>query len=359
LISPQPNNRLDALEVYDPKYLPARHYLNANESPYAMPSNIKTALANKFAELDVNRYPAPLADDLRQALALHLALGEQQVLVGNGGDELLLNLAIAYGGAGRKVLICPPTFSVYATNALLTDTELLEVPRCADMTIDKPAVLKAIASYKPDLIILTSPNNPSGDCIDEAFVHEMLEASDGLLLLDQAYIEFAGAQYDMCKLIGKYRNLAILRTFSKAYGLAGLRLGYVLADAEVINNLIKVRQPYSVDAFSALCGAEVVRNAQLFDERLAAAIFGRKALSAALGGVNGFKVYPSEANFLLVDVSARIDAGELWRRLYKDYGVLVRDMSTTPRLAGCLRISVGAPEDNAVLMAAIYEILEQ
>ncbi len=165
------------------------------------------------------------------------------VLVGNGGDELLFDMALAWGGPGRKFLNMPPTFSVYQNNAELTNTEVVDIPRRADYTIDEEAVLSRVARGDIDYVIVTSPNNPTGDLADERFILRLLDATDALVLVDEAYFEFSRAT--VRPLLSTHENLAILRTFSKAFSLAGVRVGYILGDAEVVREFVKVRQPYS------------------------------------------------------------------------------------------------------------------
>lgn len=341
--------QLEGMEPYDPKYIPARVLVSANENPSDVPAEVRREAMAAVAGVAFNRYPDPLANGLRDRIAEANGLFRGQVLVGNGGDELLFDLALAWGGPGRRMLTLPPAFSVYAANARLTNTEVVEVPRRADFSIDEEAVLARVAEGDIDYLIVTSPNNPTGDLASASFVERLLGATDALVVVDEAYFEFSRAT--VLPLLAEHENLVILRTFSKAYSLAGVRVGYVLAHEGVVNELLKVRQPYSVDAVSQAISTAVFERRAAFEPGIEAIIAERERLFEALGALPGVTVFPSSANYLLVRTDG---AGDVWRRLY-DAGILVRDFSRAPRLEGCLRISVGSREENDAMLAALTE----
>ncbi|MDR3315025.1 MAG: histidinol-phosphate transaminase [Coriobacteriales bacterium] len=349
-----PVSHLAGLEPYDPKYLPARVYLNANENPCDPSAELRAELAQLAKTLPFNRYPDPLAHDLCAAIAGVCGVSVEQVLVGNGGDELLLNLLLAYGGRERRLLIAPPCFSSYAFDALLTTTTVVSLERTEQFWLDEDAILQRVATGTIDLVMLASPNNPTGDCLTADFVERLLAASDALVVIDQAYVEFAQPQFDLTGLLSRHQNLALLRTFSKAYGLAGLRLGYLLASPAVIAELIKVRQPYSVDSYSAAAGKAVLGHSNEVLQLAQGIAADRDRLAGALAALPGVEVFPSEANYLLLRVAG---AQELWQRLYDDFGILLRDFSAAPGLTDCLRVSVGTPEQNQQLLQACSLIL--
>ena len=275
-----------------------------------------------------------------------------QVLVGNGGDELIFDTFLAWGGPGRTFLNFPPTFSVYCADAQMTGTRVVDVARSDSFDVAIDAALEAISCEDPDLIVVTSPNNPTGNVIERGALERMLDATDALVLLDEAYIEFA--ERTSTELLAYHGNLAILRTFSKAYALAGVRLGYLLASEAVISEYLKVRQPYSVDRLSQAVGEETYRSSDIMERRVADIKHERARLFERLGTVPDIEVYPSEANYLLVRVP---DAHRIWEGLYERHGVLVRDFSGSAGLEDCLRVTVGTQEeDNAFLDAFIDEI---
>jgi histidinol-phosphate aminotransferase len=343
---------LDDIIPYDPKYLPARILLSANENPESLPAVVEEEILAGLKGFAFNRYPDPLANELRDLIAAANGLARENVLVGNAGDELLFDFALAWGGSGRTLLNVVPTFSVYAANAALTGTTVVEVPRKKDYTLDEEAILARVAEGDIDQVVITSPNNPTGDMASEDFLVKLLAATDALVMLDEAYIEFADKS--LVHLIAEHENLLILRTFSKAYSCAGVRLGYILAQPSVITEFIKVRQPYSVDAVSQLIGRAVMHHLDAFQSRIEAIKAQRELVFAELAAMPGvLDVYPSEANFLLVRIP---DAGAVWERLY-ERGILVRDFSRSKGLEDCLRLTIGLPYENRALLDALKEIL--
>ena len=344
--------QLDGLEPYDPKYLPAEALLSANESPYDISPELRAEIAQAVAAVPFNRYPDPLANELRDMIAQANGLTRDQVLLGNGGDELLFDVALAYGCAGRKMINITPTFSVYALNARLNNTEVVDIPRKADLSIDEEAVLARAAEGDISYIVVTSPNNPTGAVASHDFVERLLNATDALVLLDEAYGEFAG---ETClDLLKQHENLLILHTFSKAYSLAGVRLGYLLGSEAVIREFIKFRQPYSVDAVSQAIAKVVYAHRNEFLENARELAQAAQDLAAVLGEMPQVQaVYPTDANFVLFKV-ARADL--VWQMLY-DQGVLVRDFSRCPGIEGCLRVTAGTPDENRKFLDALSNAL--
>ena len=342
--------QLQGLTPYDPKYLPARAYLSANENPRDVETEIRQKIISAIRKVPLNRYPDPLANDLRDMIAEANGLDRDQVLLGNGGDELLFNIALAWGGPGRKFLNLPPTFSVYAANARLTNTEVVDVPRLADYSIDEEAVLERVGQGDIDYVIVASPNNPTGKLANEEFLVKLLDASDALVLVDEAYFEFS--RTTMRPYLAMHKNLLILRTFSKAFSLAGVRMGYILGNAEVIREFLKVRQPYSVDAVSQAIAREVFSARQKFERGIMAIISERERMLQELAKVPGTTVYPSDSNYILFKIEG---ADKVWETLYAR-GILVRDFSHAPMLENCLRVSIGTEEENDEFLAALREI---
>lgn len=343
--------RLEGMVAYDPCYLPADAFLSANENASDVPASIRTLIAKQLSQTPFNRYPDPMAHGLRTLLAEAHGLDSNQVIVGNGGDELLFNIALAWGGSGRKMLNVPPTFSVYAHNAALTGTEVVNVWRRPDMTIDEEAVCARVAQGDIDFLILTSPNNPSGNRADMAFIKRLLNSSDALVVVDEAYGEFCGVS--TLPLLKDHENLAILHTFSKAYSLAAVRLGYLFAHTELISALTKVRQPYSVDTLSQVVGTCVFEQRAQFIPVIDKIKHQRALMYDALSDIEGLYVFPSEANYLLIRVER---AHALWEKLY-ERKVLVRDFSATPGLENCLRITIGSEEENALLLKELKQLV--
>jgi len=339
------------LESYDPRYLPARIYLNANENPYGLPLQAQEDLLKQLeAGLEYHRYPDPLAKELRGRLAQDLGVDEQGVLLGNGGDEILFDILLAYGGPGRTLLSMPPTFSVYTSDAQVSGTQLVEIARDDEGNLDEAAVLERVSKGDIDIVMIASPNNPTGGCARTDFLLTLLDATDALVVVDQAYVEFADEQADMSGYIDKHRNLAIVRSFSKAYALAGIRLGYLIANTEVIKELLKVRQPYSVDRFSALAGIAALAAKKQMLRSVEQMVAQRQRVGGELAAMPGIRVFASSANYLLFSVP---DAHAIWQRLYDHYGILVRDFSATLGLKDCLRVSMGTAAEMDEFLQAL------
>lgn len=339
------------LVPYDPKYLPASCVLSANENPHDVPAEVRREIERRLKTVDLNRYPDPLANDLRDLIAEANGLERECVLVGNGGDELLFNVALAWGGPGRTFLNLPPTFSVYEQNARLTGTEVVCIPRREDYSIDEQAVLECARQGGIDYAIVASPNNPTGKLADEGFLLALLDATDALVMVDEAYFEFS--RMTMRPYLAQHKNLVILRTFSKAFSLAGVRLGYVLGNPEVITELVKVRQPYSVDAVSQTIAETVYRNRASFERGIVSIIEERARMLDELRRLPEVRAYQSDANYILFKAEG---AAEVWQALY-DRGILVRDFSGAEHLFDCLRVTVGSPEENRRFVSALKEIL--
>lgn len=348
------SDRLDGLIPYDAKNLSVEVFLSANENSADVPAALKQEIAARLESLPFNRYPDPLAHGLRSLIAEANGLDEGCVLMGNGGDEQLFNIFLAWGGSGRKCLNMPPTFSVYAANAHLTGTEMVDIARKDDFSIDEEAVIARVGEGDIDIVIVPSPNNPTGKLAPQEFIERLLEASDALVLVDEAYFEFSRLT---CRpLLEAHKNLVILRTFSKAFSLAGVRIGYIMADEAVIREFIKVRQPYSVDAVSQLIAEVVYENRAQFEPAIEAIISNREQLASELAGITGVTAYPSDSNYILFHVDG---AHEVWQALLEEYSVLVRDFSRTRYIEDCLRVTVGNEQENRHFIEALSALLKR
>lgn len=342
---------LAGLTPYDPKYLPAQIMNSANENPCDVDAQLKEQIFEALAKLQFNRYPDPLATELRDMIAQANGLERNQVLLGNGGDELLFNLALTYGGPGRTFLNLPPTFSVYEYNALLTNTAVVNIPRKDDFSIDEQAVINRVAQGDIDYVVVTSPNNPTGCNAPEDFLVKLLEASDALIMVDEAYYEFS--RKSMVSYLDKYENLLILRTFSKAFSLAGVRLGYLMGSEKVIREFMKVRQPYSVDAVSQEVGKIIFSNREQFLRAVDGIISERERMLKELADIPGVTPYPSDSNYILFRVEG---AAQVWQELF-DRSILIRDFSKSKMLENTLRVSIGTPQQNDAFLNALREIV--
>lgn len=343
---------LDTLTPYDAKDVKAEVVLASNEHPSNLPAEVIDRLVGRLRDFPFNRYPDPTASELRKLIADANGLEPGNVLVGNGGDELIFDLLLAWGGPGRKLLDFPPTFSMYGIDAQVTGTEVVRMMRGKDFCIDGDAALARIAEGDIDVVMISNPNNPTGNLVPETLLIDILNTTDALVLVDEAYFEFS--RHTMRPHMERHRNLVILRTFSKAFSLAGLRVGYVLAHEDVILELMKVRQPYSVNALSQMVASMVFRERIVFEQGVRDIMRGRDQLMHGLSNLPGVEVFPSEANFVLF----RVDhASAMWRDLLHGHSVLIRDFSRTPVLTDCLRVTVGNDEQNHAFLEAVAAVM--
>lgn len=346
---------LAGFEPYDPAFTPCRINLSANENTHALPASVTDAMREAAAFTPLNRYPDPMANDLRDLLASWHGVGRANVMVGNGGDELLFNLLFTFGGPGHTLVTCPPDFSEYANFAKMCETPHVEVWRDPQsFEIDADALVDVARSAS--LVILTSPNNPTGNLVDPALVRRLLDETDALVLLDEAYVEFAGTPACLgedASLVSWVRDnprLMVLRTLSKAFGLAGLRVGYLVANPAIIDALGSIRQIYSEDVLAQAVAAAAVKHRAELVPVVEDIVAERGRLAGALATISGIKVWPSTANFLLVRMAG---ASRVRARLRDEHSILVRDFSYAPGLADCLRITVGTREENDALLDAL------
>jgi len=331
--------------------------LNTNESPEPPPPALTEALADVLRDIEWHRYPDREAVALRTAIAARHDVDVDQVFAANGSNEVLYTILHAFGGADRRALTFEPTYALHAHLARLSGTEVLEIERDADFAINGDEASRLLVERRPELVFLCSPNNPSGVADPPDLVGRLLgvvEGYGGLLVVDEAYGQFA--DHTALDLIGPERNLLVTRTFSKTWAMAALRLGYVIGPVALVAELHKVALPYHLDAFTQAAG----RMALSFDTEMAdrvAALVAERQRVAALLADRDVDQWPSQANFILFRPRA-VDGATVWQRLV-DRSVLVRDCSSWPRLGGCLRVTIGRPDENDRFVAALDQALQQ
>ena len=333
--------------------------LDAMENPHRLAPGLRAQLGQRLGEVAVNRYPGARIDDLRAALAAHAALpAGWSLMLGNGSDELISLLALACDVPGAGILAPEPGFVMYAMSAKLQGLAFHGVPLGADFELDEAAMLAAIARYRPSIVYLAYPNNPTGTLWDEGAVARIVAAQGaqgGLVVMDEAYQPFAARSWmDAARAApDAHRHVLVLRTLSK-FGLAGARIGYLAGEAAVIAELDKVRPPYNVSLLNAECALFALEHAEVFAAQAREIRAQRALMLEELARIPGVRAFPSEANMVLLRVpdAARAFAG-LRRR-----GVLVKNVSTMhPLLVNCLRLTVGTSEENATLLQALRDSL--
>jgi histidinol-phosphate aminotransferase len=324
--------------------------LDANEHPYALPGAIREVVLQALAAVPVNRYPDPRAEGLRRTLAPTLDVTPEMLLLGNGSDELVQMVLMACGTPGAAVLTPTPTFAMYGLGARMLDQRAVEVPLTATWGLDTPRLLEAIARERPRVTFLATPNNPTANCFDAEAVRQLIEAVPGVIIIDEAYYEFSGRT--VLPLLPSYPHLLVFRTLSKV-GMAGLRVGILVGNPEIVEEINKVRLPYNLNAYSQVAAQVILQHWELLVPELRAIIAERERLSAALARIPGVEVFPSQANFLLVRLEG--GAAKVWEALGRQ-GILVRYFPGSSALQDCLRITVGTPPENELLTATVQAI---
>lgn len=345
---PAVRSDLRALEGYHSPQLAVPVRLNTNESPFPPPREFTTALAAEIARIEWHRYPDRAAIALRRAIADHHGVATEQVFVGNGSNEVLQTILLAYAGHGRRVLTFEPTYQLHGHIARLTGAEVVEHPRDAEFRLDAAAAEAAVREVRPAVTFLCSPNNPTGLVEPPDLVQRVSDAESGLVVVDEAYGQFAS--WSAQSLLDEDRPLAVVRTFSKTWSMAALRLGYVLAPTWLVASLDAVALPYHVDAVKQIAGRLALHHRAAMAERVRAVVGERERVIASMSRLS-VDVVPSDANFVLFRPQHG-NGSAVWSSLV-ERGVLVRDCSSWPRLAGCLRVTVGTPDENDVFLAAL------
>lgn len=328
--------------------------LNTNETPWSPPPEFHAQLASRIAaELPLHRYPDRDAIDLRTALGVRESLPVEQVWAANGSNEILSQLFATYGGAGRSILLFQPGYSAHPLLATVTGTSVVTEDLDADLRLTRELASQAVGTHQPALVCVASPNNPTGIPVAPEVVRSLHDAFNGLLVLDEAYVELSEDPGQGRALLEELDRLVVVRTFSKAWRLAGLRLGYLLAPDWVVTDIQKIRLPYHLDALTQLAGLVALELAGPVTAHVGVLVEERDRLLKALQVLDGVTVWPSAGNFLLFRVD---DAAQVFNRLLDD-GILVRDFSSKPRLEGCLRVTVGTPAENDHFLAALAAAL--
>ncbi len=346
---------LQGFDPYDPAFTPCRINLSANENTHELPASVVAAMNEAMVATPLNRYPDPMANELRDLLAARHGVSRENIMVGNGGDELLFNLFFTFGGPGHTLVTCPPDFSEYANFAKMCETPVECVwRRASDFEIDADALIAAAKDAA--IVVLTSPNNPTGNLVDPALVSRLLAETEALVLLDEAYIEFAGEEASLAAQVKDNPRLIILRTLSKAFGLAGLRVGYLVADPDVVLMLAAIRQIYSEDVLAQSVAAAAVSHKDDLAPIVADIVAERDRLFNGLSALEGVTVWPSSANFVLARMNG---ASSIRARLRDEYSILVRDFSYAEGLTDCLRLTVGTRQENNELLAALTTLVKE
>ncbi len=328
--------------------------LNQNEAPADLPEELKREILARAGALSWHRYPAFVPAHLTEIIARRYDWVPAGVLVGNGSNEVIQAALSVALGDGDVVVAPSPTFSLYRLLAGVMGAKYVPVPLAADYGYDVDALIAAVRRERARVLVLNSPNNPTGSALPPTAVQRCLAETESLVLCDEAYQEFGGPT--AVPLLRQSPRVVVLRTFSKAVGLAGLRFGYALAHPDVAREIAKAKLPYNVNAITLAAAEVAFEHPEVFEARTRAVIAERDRFISELRRIPGLRPYPSAANFVLIKFEA-VPAREVFGRMLNDFGILIRDVSHGAGLSECLRISIGEREDMDAVVAALKEIL--
>ncbi|MDI3534716.1 MAG: histidinol-phosphate aminotransferase [Thermosediminibacterales bacterium] len=357
---------MDVLELVRPDVIEMEPYrtagakwdvkLDANESPFDLDENIKKEIWEEVSKEEFCRYYDPAARQLCEAISEYVGVNPDQVVVGNGSDEIIYALLMAFAGPNREVIIPTPTFPVYKTFTMVSGAIPLEVPLIEknglEWQLDIKGIKNKFSAKKNQVLFLCYPNNPTGNYFPYEEIMELIQEFQGLIVIDEAYYEFGKKSF--VNMIKQYPNIAIIRTFSKAFCLAGLRAGYLVADENVVDQIFKVKLPYNVSMITQKAAITVLKHRKYIEELTEKIIELREALYNSLKEIEGVYPFPSDTNFILCrfDKSRDFIHDELKRR-----GISIRRIQTS-NLDDHLRISVGTKEQNEKLCSELKKIIE-
>lgn len=327
--------------------------LNQNESPFDLPEELKVEIAEAVREIPFNRYPTEHPYRLRDALSGQLGHPPEGILLGNGSNELVQTLGLTLIDPGTPVVLPTPMFSLYAKVVRLHGGRLISVGPREDLSFDAEALVEAIEREQPGLVVITTPNNPTGLAMGDEEVRAIIEAAPGMVVVDEAYAEFVEGPGAVA-LIDEHPGVLVMRTFSKAAGLAGLRLGYLVGHPEVVGEILKARLPFMIDRVAEETALTLMRHPEVMEENLQRLKASTHTLTDALVAMDKVEVVPSDANFVIFKTP--LEPAVLSNRLAKD-GVLVRNVSGYPELAGFLRVNAGTEKENNAFLTALNRSL--
>jgi histidinol-phosphate aminotransferase len=345
---------LRALEGYHSPQVDVKVRLNTNESPLPPPTAWGDAFAAELSRVEWHRYPDRQATELRAAIAELHHVSPDMVFAANGSNEVLQTILLTYAGPGRTVATFEPTYQMHAQIARVTGSNVIEGERNADFSLDPAEIRRVVDTSRPHVVFLTSPNNPTGLVEPAARVSDLLSLAPGLVVVDEAYAQFA--DWSALELIDESSPLVVTRTFSKTWSMAGVRLGYAIGPSWCVAELEKVTLPYHLDTAKQIAGRLALRFTDEMDDRVQLIVSERERVSASMRSMP-IEVTPSGANFVLFRPLRR-SGRAVWQGLL-DRDVLVRDCSGWPRLADCLRVTIGTPDENDAFLTALSAVVSE
>ncbi len=346
-------DNLKELSPYNVDHVPYRVKLNANENPYGIPEPLKEKIASFIKDFNFSRYPDPMADELREKISntyKDYDIDKEMIVIGNGSDELINYLTLAFSGKDRVVAYPSPTFPMYRIYTILTEGK----PAPLELLPDFSLPVKKLLATRSVLTFISYPNSPTGNYFKDEDILEVIEGSDGIVVVDEAYYEFGGKTF--MEYLKRYENLVILRTFSKAFALAGMRVGYLIANPYVMNEILKVKSPYNINSLSVKIASIVWENYDMLKPYVDKIIEEREKVYRVLKDeFPQFKVYPGVANFLYVQTD---DKEDKIRKALMEKGVLIRTYKDPlNNNTYSLRITIGKKEEMDIFLDTLKEVV--
>lgn len=344
---------IQALSAYPVPNSDGMTKLDAMENPYTWPAVAKQTWADMLQELPMNRYPDPQAEHVKNEMREVMGISDEyDILLGNGSDEIIQLLAMALAKPGATIMAPEPGFVMYKMIATFCGLNYVGVPLTADFELDEEAMLKVVNEQQPELIFLAQPNNPTGNLWDQECIQKIIEASEGVVVLDEAYTAFTDA--DHLELLDKYEHVLVMRTLSKV-GLAGLRLGMIIGRSEWLDELDKIRLPYNINILTQASALFALEHYEMLLVQTEQIRVDRVVLMKELANIQGIEVFPSEANFVLIRTPEGMARN--WFEALKSRKILIKCLDGGhPLLKDCLRITVGSTDQNDLVVAALKEI---
>ncbi len=341
---------INDLKPYVPHDYDYKYKLDANESPYNLPGNILEKVIERMRDMDFNRYPDTNSVLLRKEISDYIGVDYANIIIGNGSDEMINVLIDTFVEEGDTVLSHEPTFVMYGLTSKIAGATYIDIETDENFNVDIDELIKSANTKKAKIIFLCSPNNPTGNLMQKEDILRVVNETNSIVVADEAYVEFGGES--VIKKVLNYDRLIVLRTLSKAFGVAGIRTGYLVAGNKIIDRLYSVKAPYNINSISQLIATELMKNRKEILNNVEIIKSNRDKLLNQMKQIEGIKAYDSYANFILfrVDDNKKVFDGLLER------GIMVRNFSGG-RLENHLRVSVGNTEENEAFVNALREVI--
>jgi histidinol-phosphate aminotransferase len=340
-------------KAYPVEAAACRIKLDANENPLALPGPLREKFAALLASVPLNRYPEAGSLALTARFAESFSVGKEQIMIGNGSDDLIQILCLSLARPGAEVMIPVPTFAMYRISAINAGCRIAAVPLDEAFDLDLAAMLQRIRNHPPALTFLAWPNNPTGNCFGREKIEAILRESPGIVVVDEAYFHFSGMTF--MPLVNRYENLVILRTLSKV-GLAAMRIGLLIGPPALVHELHKVRLPYNLNALSQAAAGFYLDEEEAFLEQAELVRRQCGALLAAMETLPGVHPFPTAANFIFF--SCDFDGDRVYNELMRR-GILIRNLGTPGTMKSCMRVTVGTREENLEFIEVLRDILSK